>query len=46
MFSRSNYRHEQNNMFKWEAYNLLWNRKETILQLSKSRFKRCDAIWA
>ena len=38
-FRHSNYRHEQNNMLKLEAYNLLWNRKQTILQSLKTRFK-------
>ena len=27
-------------MLKWETYKLLWNLKETLLQSSKSRFRR------
>ena len=38
---RSNHRDERNNMLKWQTYNLLVNWKETILESSKSRFKRC-----
>ena len=45
-FPHSNYCHEQNNMMKLEAYNLLWNTKETILELLKTRFKRFEAILA
>ena len=33
-------------MLKLEAYNLLWNRKETILEELKTRFKRFEAILA
>ena len=33
-------------MFKYEAYNLLINRKETILEALKTRFKRFEAILA
>ena len=39
-FRHSNHRDERNNMLKWETYNLLVNWKETILESSKSRFKR------
>ena len=45
-FPHSNYCHEQNNMLKLEAYNLLWNTKETILEALKTRFKRFEAILA
>ena len=33
-------------MLKLEAYNLLWNRKETILEALKTRFKCFKAILA
>ena len=33
-------------MLKLEAYNLLWNTKETILEVLKTRFKRFEAILA
>ena len=33
-------------MLKLEAYNLLWNTKETILEALKTRFKRFEAILA
>ena len=33
-------------MLKLEAYNLLWNRTETILESLKTRFKRFEAILA
>ena len=39
-FRHSNYRHEQNNMLKWEAYNPPRNRTETSLESLKTRFKR------
>ena len=39
-FRRSNYRHHENSMLKWETYNMLWDWKETLLQWSKSRFWR------
>ena len=37
---RSNHRIERNNMLKRETHNWLVNIKETILEPSKSRFKR------
>ena len=40
IFRRSNNRDKRNNMLKLETYNLLVNRKETILESSKSRLKR------
>ena len=33
-------------MLKLEAYNLLWNTKETISEVLKTRFKRFEAILA
>ena len=39
-FRRSNYRHHENSMLKLETYNMLWDLKETLLQSSKSRFRR------
>ena len=39
-FRRSNYRHQKNGMLKWETYNMLWDWKKTLLQSSKSRFRR------
>ena len=39
-FRRSNYRHQKNGMLQWETYNMLWDWKKTLLQSSKSRFRR------
>ena len=39
-FRRSNYRRHENSMLKWETYNMLWDWKKTLLQWSKSRFRR------